>query len=197
MAFNFAAREEDDEDDARERARLRAELRLMGIEQPGNPAFNRPVPMDRSTSSVMSDGHSSTFSASSDPQELKKLNRRSRSIHGSPNMSYNSRFESPLPENLSTFKGIEAMSAIEERDRQAENQLKQGRASGFTEPRRVSSIRRRESSRSSNTSNSGLRLTLDEPAVLTGSQSSSPVISPKEDIVESSNSWAFWRKDRA
>lgn len=149
----------DDEEDARERQRLQAELKLLGIDKAGSPGL-RPASLQSSIGSVMSDIDSQSVSTSS--TDSKRDKRRSINM-ASPRFSYISTSSPPssvissssvsMARSSSNGSATNAtITAVNLRDQEIQRELKAGRPSGFTEPpKRVGSVRRRESSQASST----------------------------------------------
>lgn len=138
--------QEDDEEDAITRARLRAEMQLLGYDQHGSPSLHQarnasPEPVTEQEEPVDMAARRASL----------KAQRRSMSFNTSPNLaslSYippTSEASSPrlTDSNLSASAKMAATAA---RDKEAMDNLNQGKASAFTEMHRRPSVRRRESS---------------------------------------------------
>lgn len=150
--------DEDDEEDAQDRERLKAELALMGIDEPGSPGLR----VARHNSIVQT------------------LGEQEPAFVWSPQSSTVGRPLETVP-----FAAIDTISSINERDRAGISELKQGRASGFTEPRRMNSTRRRDGSgRSSNAEG------LSAPTSLSRSNSYAPRTPPATQTPEEESSWS-------
>lgn len=130
---------EEDEEDLRERARLQAELKLHGIEQPGSPGFKTAREAAAAAGTL-------GFSSMGEPS-VRSSGRSSSTSHSRPgsfrsSSSGDAMISSP-PQPADIIKSVEI------REKEQKGELLNGRASGFTEVSRSGSTRRRSSGRSS------------------------------------------------
>jgi hypothetical protein len=114
---------EEDEEDARERARLQAEMRLLGID----------IPVNRAGIATAVGESPNIWSADSSPAVGLPLSRSTSAAGPAP---------TPPPKDATS----PALRATEQREREQRVELSSGRASGFTE---IRGHRRRPSSQSS------------------------------------------------
>lgn len=141
-----ATEEEEYEEESRERDRINAELVQMGVtEEAGSPGLRQA---QRNSIHQALDSSANSLSSSPGRAMTPEEQRQNSSSYFSP---FASSAPAPPPQaKTAPVAAIDQISSINERDRQGVAELKNGRASGFSEPRRVSSTRaRRERSRSS------------------------------------------------
>ncbi|KAK4698848.1 hypothetical protein P7C70_g7423, partial [Phenoliferia sp. Uapishka_3] len=139
---------EEDEDDLRERERLRAEMALHGLQDSGNKEWSEKQKQKRSSLS----GRSTTSSTG-----------------GSPTLSVSGAGSQSRPVSAEILKKAEdtaalQIKAIEEKEKVAKIELGEGRASGFTEPkpRRIRPGSQRSSRSSSSRGGDGVGLGISD-----------------------------------
>lgn len=153
--------EEEDEEDAITRARLKAEMQLLGFQQSGSPSLHSAAQMRATSPDPIPEEEVVVVDRSSRRTSLAS-HRRSMSINTSPNpssLAYIPSNTSPPRLNDFNLSAASKMDAAAARDKDALDKLNQGQASGFTEMARRPSTRRRDSSLTS--TSSGIRYSVD------------------------------------
>ncbi|KII93540.1 hypothetical protein PLICRDRAFT_171280 [Plicaturopsis crispa FD-325 SS-3] len=142
----------EDEEDRRERERLNATMKLMGIEPPNNPPISAP-PMQKSFSSPATpaspvpSGQPSRFSFFRSRTSTE--NADASSTHSAPSLHGNEHTSSLTQEALAQAEAENSLAALDAHEQVLSAELARGSGSGFTEiaPRRPGEGRRSRRSR--------------------------------------------------
>lgn len=149
----------EDEEDRRERERLNATMKLMGIEKPASPAPASPLPpMLKSFSDIPKSATSATTPVAPTPTSRFSFFRRSSSATAPSETSSINSSSQPNTRSSSTMyltqevleqaEAENTLAALDAHERQLSAEIAKGSGSGFTEIARRNGGERRSSRRS-------------------------------------------------